>query len=73
VFIGATHERSIRAFDIRNGNVLWESRLPAAAIATPSTYLSPKSHRQFVVTIASGHRTLRAPLGDYVEAFALPE
>lgn len=72
VFIGATHERAIRAFDVRNGRVLWEARLPAAAIATPTVYLSPKTHRQFLVTIASGHRTLRAPLGDSVEAYALP-
>ena len=72
VFIGATHERAIRAFDIRTGEVLWKSRLPAAAQATPMTYLSPKSGRQFIVTIASGHRTLQAPLGDYVEAFAIP-
>jgi quinoprotein glucose dehydrogenase len=72
VFIGATHERAIRAFDIRTGEVLWKSRLPAGAQATPMTYLSPKSGRQFIVTIASGHRTLQAPLGDYVEAFAIP-
>ena len=72
VFIGATHERAIRAFDIRTGEVLWQSRLPAGAQATPMTYLSPKSGRQFIVTVASGHRTLQAPLGDYVEAFAIP-
>lgn len=72
VFIGATHERAIRAFDIRTGEVLWKARLPAGAQATPMTYLSPKSGRQFIVTIASGHRTLQAPLGDYVEAFAIP-
>jgi quinoprotein glucose dehydrogenase len=73
VFIGATHERAIRAFDIHTGRVLWKSRLPAGAQATPMTYISPKSGRQFVVTIASGHRTLRAPLGDYVQAFAIPQ
>ncbi len=72
VFIGATHERAIRAFDIRTGDVLWKARLPAGAQATPMTYLSPKSGRQFIVTIASGHRTLQAPIGDYVEAFAIP-
>jgi glucose dehydrogenase len=72
VFIGATHERAIRAFDIRTGKVLWKARLPTGAQATPMTYLSPKSGRQFVVTIASGHRTIQAPLGDYVQAFAIP-
>ncbi|MDB6084088.1 MAG: rane-bound PQQ-dependent dehydrogenase, glucose/quinate/shikimate family, partial [Gammaproteobacteria bacterium] len=73
VFIGATHERAIRAFDIRTGKMLWKSRLPAGAQATPMTYISPKSGRQFVVTIAGGHRTLQAPLGDYVQAFAIPQ
>jgi membrane-bound PQQ-dependent dehydrogenase (glucose/quinate/shikimate family) len=72
VFIAATHERAIRAFDIRSGAVLWKARLPAAGQTVPMTYISPASGRQFILTIAGGHRTLQAPLGDYVEAFALP-
>jgi len=72
VFIAATHERALRAYDIRTGNILWKARLPVAGQTVPMTYISPKSRRQFVVTIAGGHRTLQAPLGDYVLAFAIP-
>jgi membrane-bound PQQ-dependent dehydrogenase (glucose/quinate/shikimate family) len=72
VFIAATHERAIRAFDIRSGRILWKARLPAAGQTVPMTYISPKSGRQFILTIAGGHRTLQAPLGDFVEAFAIP-
>lgn len=72
VFIGATQEKVLRAFDIRTGEVVWKHRLPAGAMANPMTYISPESGRQFVVTIAGGHRTLQSPLGDYVQAFALP-
>ena len=73
VFIGASHERALRAFDIRTGKEVWKARLKAGAHATPMTYISPTSGRQFVVTIAGGHRTLQSPLGDYVQAFAIPE
>jgi quinoprotein glucose dehydrogenase/quinate dehydrogenase (quinone) len=71
VFIGATHEEAIRAFDIRTGEVVWKARLPAAGAATPMTYISPASGRQFIVIVAGGHRTMQAPLGDYVQAFAI--
>jgi len=73
VFIGATHEKAIRAFDVRSGDELWKARLPTAAMATPMTYVSPSSGRQFIVTVAGGHRALLSPVGDYVLAFAIPE
>jgi len=73
VFIGATQEKVLRAYDIRSGDLVWKHRLPAGGMANPMTYISPESGRQFVVTIAGGHRTLQSPLGDYVQAFALPE
>lgn len=72
VFIGATHEKAIRAFNAQTGEVVWKHRLPAGGMANPMTYRSPKSGRQFVVIIAGGHRISRSPLADYVQAFALP-
>jgi quinoprotein glucose dehydrogenase len=71
LFIGATvYDRKFRAFDVRNGNLLWETVLPFAGIATPSTYMV--DGRQYVVIAASGGRDLNGPVGgDYV-AFALP-
>src|SRR5260370_6155042 len=38
VFIGATLDRAIRAFDVETGRELWKADLPAGARATPMTY-----------------------------------
>jgi quinoprotein glucose dehydrogenase len=51
---------------------VWKDRLPVAAHATPMTYLSPTSGRQFVVVAAGGHGTLRSEGGDYLFGYALP-
>jgi mono/diheme cytochrome c family protein len=71
LFIGATvYDRKFRAFDTRNGNLLWETILPFAGIATPSTYMV--NGRQYVVIAASGGRDLKGPVGGQYVAFALP-
>lgn len=36
VFIAATLDEKIRAFDKSTGKVLWEAKLPAAGYATPA-------------------------------------
>jgi len=71
LFVGATvYDRKFRAFDTRNGKLLWETVLPFAGTATPSTYMV--DGRQYVVIAASGGRDPNGPVGgDYV-AFALP-
>lgn len=71
-FIGATQDRTFRAFDTATGKLLWSARLPAGGQANPMTYVSPSSGRQFVVISAGGHMMLRSPLGDAVVAYALP-
>lgn len=71
-FIAATQERAIRAYDVDTGSLLWSARLPAGGQATPMTYMSPKSGKQFVVVIAGGSNLIQSPLADYVQAFALP-
>ncbi|MFM9862710.1 MAG: pyrroloquinoline quinone-dependent dehydrogenase, partial [Micropepsaceae bacterium] len=53
VFIGATADRYLRAFDAASGAELWQGRLPAPGIATPMTY--EWKGRQFVVIAAGGH------------------
>ena len=71
LFIGATvYDRKFRAFDTRNGNLLWETVLPFAGIATPSTYMV--DGRQYVVIAASGGRDPKGPVGGQYVAFALP-
>jgi len=72
-FIGATLDRTFRAFDTETGRELWQAKLPASAMATPITYRARTGGRQFVVIAAGGHgKTDRSKLGDSVVAFALP-
>ena len=73
VFIGATTDFFLRAFDQRTGEKLWQQRLPTAAHATPMTYRVRADGRQFVVVAAGGHGILGTPPGDALMAFALPE
>ena len=70
VFIAATADSKIRAFDRRTGAVLWEAPLPTSGFATPATYRV--NGRQYVVIAAGGGR-LRSKSGDSYVAFALPE
>ena len=71
-FIGATQEHMIRAYDINTGKELWKGRLPAGGNATPMTYWSKKSDRQFVVIAAGGHGGILSGYSDKLIAYALP-
>jgi quinoprotein glucose dehydrogenase len=70
VFIAATMDQQLRAFDLATGRELWHATLPFAGIATPMTY--QVDGRQFVVIAAGGHGKAELPIGDAVVAFALP-
>jgi quinoprotein glucose dehydrogenase len=71
LFIGATiYDRKFRAFDARNGELLWETTLPYAGVAAPITYTV--DGRQYVVIAASGSRDPKATQGSAYVAFALP-
>ncbi len=69
IFIGATPDEMFRAYDTRNGEVLWQAKLPAAGYSTPAVYST--GGRQFVVIAAGGGRTGGRSDADYV-AFSLP-
>jgi quinoprotein glucose dehydrogenase len=69
VFIAATRDNKFRAFDKRNGKLLWEYTLPASGFATPSVY--ELEGRQYIV-IACGGGKLNTRSGDAYVAFALP-
>ncbi|MES2456886.1 MAG: PQQ-binding-like beta-propeller repeat protein [Bacteroidota bacterium] len=70
LFIAATKDGMFRAFDKKTGKVLWETMLPAAGYATPSTY--QVDGEQFVV-IACGGAKLGTKKGDSYVAFALKD
>ena len=69
VFVAATLDRQIRAFDVETGRELWRASLPAAGKATPMTYMG--GGRQFVA-IAAGGDGANFGKGDEVVVFALP-
>jgi quinoprotein glucose dehydrogenase len=71
-FMSSAIDNYARAYDVRTGDVLWRGRLPAGGQATPMTYRSPASGRQFVVIVAGGHGSLGTKLGDSIIAYALP-
>lgn len=70
VFIAATQDEKIRAFDKFTGNVLWEYQLPAGGYATPSIYWI--NGKQYIVIAAGGAGKPGTKTGDSIIAFALP-
>lgn len=70
VLIAATKDGMFRAFNKRSGHLLWETKLPAPAYATPSVY--EIDGKQFIV-IACGGGKLNTKSADSYVAFSLPE
>jgi len=69
IFIAATQDHKIRAFDAKDGAELWSGDLPAGGYATPSIYAV--DGRQYVVVAAGGGK-MGTEAGDSYVAFALP-
>jgi quinoprotein glucose dehydrogenase len=69
VFIAATYDGKLRAFDKSTGKVLWEQLLPAGGFATPITYMI--NGKQYITIAAGGTRYKLKPGGSYI-SFALP-
>ena len=70
VFMAATIDPFIRAFDIETGRELWKAELPGSGKATPMTYRGSDG-RQYVVIAAGGDGETWKP-ADAIVAFALP-
>ncbi|MEB2779491.1 PQQ-binding-like beta-propeller repeat protein [Algoriphagus sp. C2-6-M1] len=68
LFIAATKDEKIRAFDKETGEILWEAKLPASGHATPAVY--EMNGRQFLVIACGGGKGTKS--GDSYVAFALP-
>ncbi len=69
LFIAATKDGRLRAFNKRNGDLLWEIKLPAAAFATPAVY--QLNGRKYIV-VACGGGKLKTSSGDSYIGFTLP-
>ncbi len=68
VFIAASKDEKLHAFDRDTGRLLWQTDLPAGGYATPATY--SVNGRQFVV-IACGGGKMGTKSGDAYVAFSL--
>jgi quinoprotein glucose dehydrogenase len=71
MFVAATQDDYIRAYNVSNGDKLWEARLPAGGQATPMTYAI--NGKQYLVIMAGGHGSFGTKMGDYLVAYALPD
>ncbi len=76
----------LRAIDVNNGAVLWKEPLAAASGATPMSYVSPATGRQYVLVLVPGQgrgvadgdsreqsADAAAEQGGQIVAYALPE
>jgi len=68
VFIAATMDNQIRAFDKKTGKVVWQHSLPFGGFATPVTY--EVNGRQYIAIACGGGRG--GKIGSVYVAFALP-
>lgn len=68
LFIAATKDEKIRAFDKETGEILWEAKLPASGHATPAIY--EQNGKQFLVIACGGGKGTKS--GDVYMAFSLP-
>lgn len=69
VFIAATKDEKIRAFDKETGEILWEAKLPASGHATPAVY--EQNGKQYLVIACGGGKGTKS--GDSYVAFTLPD
>ena len=70
IFIGATRDERMHAYDKDTGELLWEFQMDTGGYATPSTY---EMHgRQYLVIAAGGGGKPGTKAGDSYYCFALP-
>jgi quinoprotein glucose dehydrogenase len=74
VFIGASDDRKLRAFDSRTGDELWAATLPLGGQAVPVTYRG-RNGKQYVAIVAGGSAVVDSATAagpPALIAFALP-
>jgi quinoprotein glucose dehydrogenase len=71
VFIAASTDNVFRAFNIRTGNEVWSTTLPAGGQANPMAF--SVDGKEVIAIFAGGHHFMKTPVGDYLIAYALPD
>jgi len=75
IFNAGVVDSTARAIDVFTGEEVWTDSLPGSSTATPMSYVSPTTGKQYViVTVADGGGALRleAAVDDDVETGAVP-
>jgi quinoprotein glucose dehydrogenase len=70
VFMGATFDPYLKAYDEATGKEVWRGKLPTSARATPMTFRS-ESGKRYIVIAAGGHDVPGAQLSDALVAFLI--
>ena len=73
IFIGATNDSRFRAFESRDGKLLWETELEASAHSSPITYMGRDGRQYVAVMAAGGGAFLAGGFSNTLVAFALPD
>jgi quinoprotein glucose dehydrogenase len=68
LFIGASMDGYLRAYDMSSGNELWRDKLPGGGYATPATYMA--DGKQYIIIACGGGRG--SPSSDSYAVYALP-
>ena len=69
IFNAGVVDGQLRAIDTLTGDVIWQDELRGASDATPMSYLSPATGRQYVLVTVPGNQET----GGRVIAYALGE
>src|SRR3954469_7683687 len=73
VFLGASNDSRLHAYDSKSGKLLWETKLEASAHANPMTFMG-RDGRQYVAVMAEGGGAfLGGGISNTLVAFALPD
>ncbi len=68
IFNAGVMDGQLRAIDALTGKVIWQGPLPRASGATPMSYVSPKTGRQYVVVTVPGTVAPQGSLDDFAAA-----
>ncbi|MDG6093545.1 pyrroloquinoline quinone-dependent dehydrogenase [Acetobacter sp. AN02] len=71
IFLGATTDNLIHAFDLKSGKELWNDVLPGGGQANTMTY--EYKGKQYVAIMAGGHHFMMTPVSDELVVYALPD
>ena len=70
IFIGATMDSMVRAYDLQTGEKLWQDLTEAPSVSNPAIY--EHEGQQYVAFISGGNSILKPEVGDMVSVYRLP-